>query len=305
MHKYHEFGFNIASFREMMNVPVASFDGEADITIYEEKFDDKYMKLFDSMTGTINQMSSINKDEMIIAHKNYGIFAFRDGNKIGCKLLDSCNTERFTIFLNCFGMAHVMIQRREVAVHGSGIEYNGKGIIISGVSGAGKSSITEELLKRGCGFLTDDLIRVGQKDGINYICPANPERKLCLDAAERFNYDPSLLRKVIDEDREKFYLLETDKYVNELIKAELFIILDVADIPDVKVIEITGGDKIKQVMECLFRLSTYIQTGQDPALFMKMMSLAIQVRMYRIIRPKDGDTIADRADIIIDTIENM
>lgn len=305
MYKYREFGFNIESFKQILEAPVADFEGEADVVIHEEVFSEEHQKLFDGMKDEINQMTSVSKDEIIIAHKDYGIFAFRNGNSIGCQLLDTCTTERFTIFMNCFAIAHLMIQKREVAIHGSGLEYKGKGIIVSGVSGAGKSSIAEELLGRGCGFLSDDLIRILPQDNVNYICPANPERKLCIDTAEKYNYDASKLRRVIDEDREKYYLTENDKYVDKLIKAELFIILDVADIPEVEVQEITGGDKIKQIMECLFRLSTYIRFGQEPALFMKIMSLANQIHMYRIIRPSNGDTISQRADIILDTLEHI
>ncbi|SEQ49359.1 AAA family ATPase [Butyrivibrio sp. TB] len=305
MYKYREFGFNIESYREILEAPVSDFEGEPDVVIYEERFSKDYDKLFENMNDDINQMSTIDKDEIVIAHKNYGLFVFREGKKIGCQLLGSCTAERFTIFINCFALAHLMIQRKEVAIHGTGLEYKGKGIIISGFSGAGKSSIAQELIERGCGFLSDDLIRIRQIDDVNYMCPANPERKLCFDTAEKYNYDITTLRRVIDEDREKYYLKENDNYIDKLMKAQVFIILDVDDIKEVKYEEITGGEKIKQIMECLFRLSAYKEFGQEPALFMRMMSLANQISLYKITRPREGDTIAQRADFILDIVDNI
>ena len=49
-------------------------------------------------------------------------------------------------------------------IHGSSIEINGKGVIILGKSGAGKSSLAIKLISLGANFIADDQTLIELKD---------------------------------------------------------------------------------------------------------------------------------------------
>lgn len=303
MYKYREFGFNIESDIELPSTPTANFEDEADISIIKGDFSEELLRSLDKIKEEDGLLYSIEEGKIIALHKQYGVFICSEGSKLEYYLIPGCSIERFLIFINCYGLGYLMIQRKEIAIHGSAATWNGKGIIVTGVSGAGKSSITEELLRRGCGFLSDDLVRITNEDGINKICPANPCRKLCRDTAEKYGYDVNLMTHVIDEERDKYYINEDENYVNDNTKAYVCINLLVGDVEKPEIEEIQGGEKVKLILNNLFRADVYHYYGNEPMLFLAISKLASNIKMYKITRPAMGYTIAERADMILQIVD--
>jgi len=63
-------------------------------------------------------------------------------------------------------LMHVLAQRGGMLVHAAGIDYNGKGYVFPGQSGAGKSPLTQQLVGRGAmNLLTDDRMAIRKLDG--------------------------------------------------------------------------------------------------------------------------------------------
>ena len=62
------------------------------------------------------------------------------------------------IYVMCSCLGFIMLQRNMVAIHGGGvIEMDNKAVIFTGDRGAGKSTLTTALRRKGYKFISDDV----------------------------------------------------------------------------------------------------------------------------------------------------
>ncbi len=69
--------------------------------------------------------------------------------------------------IDCIILTHYLLKNHHVPIHAAAVEFNGKGYIFTGVSGAGKSSITKLFSKYGIdSWLSDEkvIIKTKQRD---------------------------------------------------------------------------------------------------------------------------------------------
>ena len=64
-----------------------------------------------------------------------------------------------------FGYA--LFQRGLTILHGSSISHNNKGIIFSGISGSGKSTVISGLINKGFKYISDDLVCLDSKNNLH------------------------------------------------------------------------------------------------------------------------------------------
>lgn len=91
-------------------------------------------------------------------------------------------------------------------IHASAVSLNGKGCLIVGASGAGKSGLALELLALGAGLIADDQVVLSAADGVLYL--AAPDRMRGVIEARHFGLievprveDPVPCHLVIDLDQ--------------------------------------------------------------------------------------------------------
>ena len=85
--------------------------------------------------------------------------------------------------------AALLLQRGIVLFHASAVEFEAGAVLFLGRSGAGKSSLLGELLKRGRAMLADDVAGVVLDAGGRPVAlPAYPRLRLCADAVEALGW---------------------------------------------------------------------------------------------------------------------
>lgn len=72
----------------------------------------------------------------------------------------------------------VLLEHARYTMHGAGIVCKEGGFLLLGESGAGKSTLCLDLIKRGCGWLGDDLVVVYEQDGKLVMAPLYFSAKL-------------------------------------------------------------------------------------------------------------------------------
>ena len=207
--------------------------------------------------------------------------------------------ESITPYIMGWGIAFLLTQRGHSAFHCSALTHNNQCFFISGVSGAGKSSTSLELIKHGCKYLCDDIAIVDSYENM-MIPPAFPIQKVCPDVAPDLNKDQLY---AINNNRGKYSYLNIQNYCNTPKRLTVIFKLMIDDIPKVEVEEITGINKFLRVLECLFFNLQYAQSSLPGDEQFRCLKIAEKVKVYTITRPRGKNTLNEITGIILQTLD--
>lgn len=227
-----------------------------------------------------------------------GAFLVDDGKEIKYKLRPECNMKFINQIVIIFCMSIILLQRKNIALHGSGIVIKGKAIVISGNSGAGKSTLTTAYLKQDIGFLSDDIVATTIIDGKIYAQSGYPQRKLCTDTVEEFNMNHEDYDIIPDYEKEKFGIMQLHNYHPDSIELAALIVLKPEEVSTPVLSEICGSEKLKYVIENLFnkRLYRYFKFG--PEEMQKCIAIASSIKIYALKRPINKMTVDEQVELI-------
>jgi len=104
------------------------------------------------------------------------------------------------LFLLNTVLAILLHQRGDLLpLHASAVDVGGGAVVLTGKSGAGKSTLAAELVRRGCGLLSDDLAPLRPADGRAEVLPVFPRLNLWADAVRHFGSNTESLERVRPE----------------------------------------------------------------------------------------------------------
>ncbi|WP_194191081.1 hypothetical protein [Clostridium chrysemydis] len=235
----------------------------------------------------------INKEEARFINNNAGRFRVSKGEEIVIDEFDNINKVNLNAIIlgTCFGI--LLKQRGTIAIHGGGINLDGKGVIISGECGAGKSTLLNRFREMGYKFLSDDVC-VAENGSIK---PSFPQQKLCKDAMKKFSYDIENYEK-IDEEREKYALqFREDFYFNE-IKFDTLIELELSDKKEVAIYEVKGLEKLHVLIRNIYRVRLFTEEMFNSNYFKECLKIAEKIKVYRLRRPKGIFTVNKQIELI-------
>jgi len=153
----------------------------------------------------------IAKNEVIFKVNDVGYFLIKNGNEIVFEKNGNAKSDEIKLYLLGIIMGILFHQKREIIIHANGININGKGILICGASGSGKSTITAGLINKGYKFITDDLALIKFLKDMPFVIPGIPRLKLFTDSINSTMVD-SLKKTRIKQDIEKFNLFIPDSF---------------------------------------------------------------------------------------------
>lgn len=218
------------------------------------------------------------------------------GRRITVELSKEPQQLAITSLLLSAGMALICLQRGDPFFHGSALYTGEEAILLCGESGAGKSTVTLELLRNRFGFLADDTVRVHPGAGGMLAEPSYPQQKLCRDMALRCGRPLEELI-YIDEEREKYALRRQDCYVKQAaVLGKIFLLRkDVAGTGQetaVRIRKVTGQEALETLSAQLYLADTYrYSTGIPYELMAQLIRIAGETGIYEVTRPADGDTL--------------
>lgn len=195
----------------------------------------------------------------------------------------------------CFGC--ILYQRKILAIHGSAMVKNDTAVMISGQSGAGKSTISTALRKQGWLFLADDTVAITSENGYLYANPAYPQQKLCLDTATYFGYDVKQLIR-INEERHKYAINVKEAFCPDRKEIKAMICLELSDCKELMIDEVKGSAKIEYIVNNLYTYYDFKYMGMSTLDFMQCLEISQKVPVFRIKRPPVLDTQKEIVDFI-------
>lgn len=196
------------------------------------------------------------------------------------------------------GMGLICQQRGDMYLHGSALKIGKQAVLLCGESGAGKSTVTTQLLQRGAGFLADDTVRIRRGAAGMMAEPSYPQQKLCRDVALRCGKRLEELR-YIDEEREKYAWSRWDCYVTEAQAVKKIFLLrkeaaGARQTEAVRIRELTGQEALESVSAQLYLADTYRHiTGIPFPLMEQLIRITEQAQILEVTRSGQGDTVQE------------
>lgn len=266
-------------------------DAPADVTISWGSLPAEVLELNSERTDS-EIIWARRQDELCFRIPNIGDYHIKK-DSIKIRPIAAPDSHDIITFLLGSAFGYLMTFRNMVAIHGGAITKNGKGIIVTGESGAGKSTVTNALRTRGYDFISDDVCALSDNGKKMHINLAYPQAKLCRDAALKLGYDLSELI-YINEDRDKFAVRLKDRYVPEGMDFDLLFEIVLSDDDKLSFAEIKGTEALKIIHENLYRANDLFQTtGVPPQYMMKCLKSASGAKVFKISRPREGDSLEE------------
>ncbi|MGU8799366.1 hypothetical protein ACV3X1_13235 [Clostridium perfringens] len=236
-------------------------------------------------------------DSMVFTVKNIGSFYIYDGKNIVVQPSENADNQGIKTFIlgTSFGM--ILLQRNKVAIHGGAILIGENAIILTGQSGAGKSTLTNAFRQYKYPFMADDVSSTIELQDEIFIEPAYPQQKICRDAMEKMGYRIDDF-KLIDEDREKYVIPTHESFVKEKRKLKAIFEIEPYDGEEVKIEEVSGGEKMKIILRNIYRIEIIVPHGIPPTYFKKVINIAKNTLVFRIKRPRDQFSVDRQIELI-------
>jgi len=230
----------------------------------------------------------IDERDFIMNIGHVASFRVRDGNQVYIHPHENADSASIQLFLNGSILGAVLHQQRILPFHGCAFEYNGKGIIICGHSGTGKSSVTAAFCQNGGRFINDDITPVRINGQVTNIIPIKTKIKLWDDSLLKLKIENSNL-EMIRPSIQKFYLPPGESSSAEL-HLDHLIILGKHNKDVFEVNKLKGMVKYNELRNQIYR-KMYLKgmPETERAYFKQLFLLARAVRVTHILRPSFCD----------------
>jgi len=242
-----------------------------------------------------------NNAEFALQVSGVGSFYVRDGREVIYSAATGADRGWVQLYLNGQVLVALLHQRKIINFHASSFVYDGRGVMILGETGAGKTSLTVAFAINGAGFLSDDLTPVILQGSHPHIWPLNRDIKLREDTVVQLGISREKLK-----DAEK----GTGKQYLDLIRT------DVSDYPLNMILKIETGDRKRvefhePVAAEKFSLlrseicSWEILAGMpetEAAYLQQLLKIVEQVKFVRVTRPANT-VISELHEAVRDFLE--
>ena len=138
-------------------------------------------------SGTFYQYGRLPDGSSYVRWEGVGEFLISaTGRRISGRQFDETHGESFQVYLLGQALSFALVKQGFEPLHATAVAINGKGAVLLGESGFGKSSLAASFLEGGHRMLTDDLLILQRFRGEFLAYPGPPRIKLFPKLARRF-----------------------------------------------------------------------------------------------------------------------
>jgi hypothetical protein len=233
----------------------------------------------------IRQYLRNNETDFLLDVKNVARYRVQGGDKVSICPYEDADDASVNLFLEGPVLGAVLHQKQLLPFHGSSFEYNKKGIIICGRSGAGKSSVTTAFCQNGAKYINDDIspVKIGTTKTV--ILPYKTRIKLWDDALKELNIENNELEKIRPQ-MDKYYLTMCEESNSDFVLNHIFI-LSTHNNNNYETNELRGFQKCNALRRLIYR-KVYLKgmPETEQKYFKQLFLLADKVKVVAIKRPQ-------------------
>jgi hypothetical protein len=222
-----------------------------------------------------------------------------DGTQMLVEARPGAQDYELRLLLLGWGFSGLLQQRNILPLHGGAVKIGQETLILCAVSQVGKSTLTAAFVQEGYPFLDDNIIAIQDVGGLLNVMPGYPQIKLWADALTELRLDPvdlQPMRPGID----KFALDFRSMFHDTPLPIGAIYILSLTKQPGVKLITLSGSDKLSALSSQIFCQRFTHGLGKGEFIFKRLLNLAQQVAVTQVLIPKQRPTPKELVDILLD-----
>lgn len=279
---YKAFGLDIQSDFSIAQVQEVD-DSQLDVRIVRSDLLSRY--------DVSTEYDIVTDEHILFRVDDIAVFRISSGNLIEAELLSGYSDHDIGVFLMGSCMGAILHQRGFMLLHGSCVTDGRRSILITGDSGAGKSTTAAEFLMNGWKLLTDDVTCIFERDGAVMVQSSYPSQKLWQDALDRYEKTSDDVHSLyFSEDREKFGVNVADSFFDGVCPLSMIVRLVPSDHPCI-IGPIKGIAKVDQLMRNTYR-AFMIAPKDRSRHFQRCVTLSTKIPMALAVR-ENGKQCAD------------
>ena len=269
---YKAFGLTIASELPIPQLPVAE----------EETADVRIVRADLSML-TPEDVKSVFTHTVIQPTTTDTLFRITGGDLIEADVAENDTEDFVAMYLMGSCMGAILVQRGFMLLHGSCVTDGKRSVLITGDSGADKSTTAAEFLRRGWKLLTDDVTCILDRDGLPMVQSSYPSQKLWQDALDHYDKtDNDIHSLYFSEEREKFGVNVSDSFFDGVCPLSMVVRLIAAD-HECMITPIEGMAKVDQLLRNTYRMYL-IEKQHQQRHFQRCVTMSTKIPMALAVR---------------------
>lgn len=150
--------------------------------------------------------------------------------------------------------------------------------------------------------MADDSIALSFEKNKVYAQSAYARRKLCRDAAIKYGYNPNELIKVASEEKDKFFVTVEKQFVKDPKVLAAIVVITENDAEKVTLKEVLGANKIRFVLDNLFKRNDFGANKLDQKEFKNCLEIVKKIPIYQLERPRNKMTVKEQVNVIKETV---
>jgi len=238
------------------------------------------------------------QNEFLLKVPEIANYYIKDGKEIIISRKDNISDSEINLFLLGSAFGAVIYQQKKVPFHGSTVIVNDKAIIISGVSGAGKSTIVANLTNKNYPLLSDDVTVLKEENGSIIASSGFPQVKLWQDSLDMMDISAENLTKIRPQLEKYKYPIKN--FIEGKKQVDSIFIIKRKNTEGVEIEEIKGIEKFKILTSNTYRKQFVPALKLEKEQFKIVSMLAAKTRLYIIQRPNGINTINEVSNLIIE-----
>ncbi len=224
-----------------------------------------------------------------------GRFLVENGNQITLERNRGAEDEVLATYFTTWIIAALLQQRGLLVIHANAVVTEHGAVVVTGESGAGKTSSVAKLIELGAKMLSDDIVVLRfDQSGRVVALPGVNKLNLCEDAAISMGYDLGVLVRNPFKDNKLFAPVAA--MAKEPVTLHRIYWMDIGDNHELNVAPLAGMEKSVALIDCFYGPQLPdVASGQ----FTLFSAVLDQVKFYRLSRPVSCWSLDEVAGVIL------